>query len=65
MSTYVAPTELMLGDVVRRVGGSMQVGVVVGFSDDVVLVKWHPAGAVDRRHRLALQRRLEPMGATP
>jgi hypothetical protein len=56
---YVAADDLMLGDVVRRVGRPLQVGIVLGMDGDVALVRWYANGPVDRRHRSLLQRRTD------
>lgn len=58
---YVAvePGAVELGDVVRRVGRPLQVGVVQGTEGELVLVRWAPGGPVDRRHHALLQRRVD------
>jgi hypothetical protein len=59
VSTYVHADELQLGDVVRRVGRPLQVGLVCGLDGDVALVRWYMNGPLDRRHKALLQRRAD------
>ncbi len=61
-SYFIRADDLMLGDVVRRVGHPMRVGVVLGTEGDVVLVRWYKDGPVDRRHKALLQRRVDQEG---
>lgn len=51
--------DLRAGDVVRRVGRPLQVGIVQGLEGDVALVRWYADGPTDRRHIALLQRRTD------
>lgn len=59
--SYVAidPDDLELGDVVRRNGDGIRIGVVVGVRGEHVLVRWRKDGPIDRRHHKLLQRRAD------
>ena len=50
--------DLRLGDVVRRAGRPLRVGIVHGVDGEDVLVRWSPAAMPTRHHYSALERRL-------
>ncbi len=59
MSPAFVPAEnLVPGDVVRRVGCPLQVGIVFGIEGDVAIIRWRACGPFDRRNVALLQKRL-------
>lgn len=55
----VAIVDIALGDVFRRVGRPLEVGIVLGIEEEVIVVRWYANGPHDRRHFKLLQRRVD------